>query len=333
MDTIIVNNQFYPLKLDSIKVNSDFSMIVNELDSFRLQSEKGLKELNHTIQVAHAKDNYFDNVSNDALFTTITTILVFSLGVLINVLIKWIEKTRHKRSIRVFVKQHLDKIVDSFSKNLQEAYSKIANNTTIDTGITLTPPKILSNDFQRILHVDSKELFSSIKKKKELSNVVSQIDFLSNLIPEVQEYHANALAGSNRFREKLNFDLNKYMDSLDNFVDFEKENTRDYEKKEPYKTINDSIIKFYREISGKRELQKFYDEILRPNQEYLVISNLFRTHEIGKLIANQGKDLSHLFNDLLNLTSEFKAQYGEFSGLIKDSTTSLKENMDKINWR
>ncbi|GAB7087288.1 hypothetical protein [Marinifilum fragile] len=333
MDTIIVNNQIYPLKLDSIKVNSDFTMIVNELDSLRLQSKEDFKELNNTIQIAHQKDNYFDNVSNDALFTTITTILVFSLGVFINILIKWIERLRNKKSIRVFVKQHLDKIIDSFSTNLQGAYSKIANGTTIDTGITLTPPKILSNDFQRILHLDSKELFSSIKKKKELSNVVSQIDFLSNLIPEVQEYHANALAGSNKFRDKLNTDLNKYMDALADFVDFEKENTKDYENTEPYKTINDSIIKFYNEISGKRELQKFYDEILRPNQEYLVKSNLFRTHEIGKLIANLGKDLSHLFNDLLNLTTEFKDQYSEFSGLIKDSTTSLKDNMDKINWR
>ena len=72
--------------------------------------------------------------------------------------------------------------------------------------ITLTPPKILSNDFQRLLHIDSKELFDSIKEKKELSNVVGQIDFLSNLIPEVQSYHANALSRSNEFREKLNSD-------------------------------------------------------------------------------------------------------------------------------
>lgn len=333
MDTIIIKNQIYPIKVDSIKVNSDFTAIVTQLDSIRQQNRNDFDRLSQTIEVAYKKDNIFKFVSNDALFTTITTIIVFSLGILINIISKWIDRKKHKRSIRIFIKQHLDKIADSFSKRLQDGYDKIATETTIDSGITLTPPKILSNDFQRVLHIDSKELFDSIKEKKELSNVVGQIDFLSNLIPEVQSYHANALSRSNEFREKLNSDINQYMDSLAGLVNHEKYNTINYERTEPYKTINASIIKFYNEIAGKRELQKFYDEILRPNQEYLVRTKLFETHAFGNQIANQGKDLSHLFNDLKNLTKEFKDQYSEFSGLIKSSTKSLKENMEKINWR
>jgi len=333
MDTIIVKNQFYPMKLDSIKVNSDFSLIVKELDSLRIQSQSDFSELRQTILVSHKKEGFLKIVSNDALFITITTILVFSLGILISIIIKWLDRLKQRKETRTFIKHHLDKIIDSYSATLQKAYSDFSQNATIDSGILLTPPKILSNDFQRILHVDSKELFASIKEKKEMSNVVSQVDFLNNLIPEVQSYHDNALKGSNAFREKLNDDLNKYMDSLADFVDYEKDNTKDYESTEPYKTINDSIIKFYKEISGKRELQKFYDEILRPNQEYLVKLNLFRTHDIGKIIAQQGKDLSHLFNDLKGITDEFKYQYSEFSKLIKTSFESMKSNVDKINWR
>lgn len=333
MDTIIVYNQIYPVKLDLIKVNSDFSAVVTQLDSIREQNRNDFNRLSQTIGVANKKDSIFKIVSNDALFTTITTIIVFSLGILISIISKWIDKKKHKRSIRIFIKQHLDKIVDSFSMSLQEGYDKIAIETTIDSGITLTPPKILSNDFQRVLHIDSKELFDSIKEKKELSNVIGQIDFLSNLIPEVQAYHANALSRSNEFRVKLNLDLNQYMDSLAELVNHEKYNTINYGKTDLYKTINASIIKFYNEIAGKRELQKFYDEILRPNQEYLVKTKLYETHVFGKQIANQGKDLSHLFNDLQNLTMEFKDQYTEFSELILSSTKSLKENMTKINWR
>ncbi|MFA9370134.1 MAG: hypothetical protein ACERIH_00280 [Labilibaculum antarcticum] len=333
MDTIIINNQIYPIKLDSINVSSDFSVVVNELDSLRTQSKIDLNKLIQTIEVAHKKDNIFKTVSNDALFSTITTLLVFSLGILINIIFKKIEKEKFKSNIREFAKQHLIKIIDSFSTNLQDGYSRIATITTIDSGITLTPPKILSNDFQRILHIDSKDLFTSIKEKKELSIVVSEIDFLSNLIPEVQSYHANALFGSNKFREKLNFELNKYMNSLAEFIEFEKDNTKNYKTSEPYMIINESIIKYYNEIAGKRELQKFFDEILRPNQKYLIKSNLFRTHSIGKEVANRGKDISYLFNDLLNLTNEFIDQYTEFAELIRVSTESLKENMNKINWR
>lgn len=317
MDTIIVNNQIYPIKLDSIRVQC--------ITDFDRSSQ--------TVEVANKKDNIFKVVSNDALFTTITTIIVFSLGILINIIGKKVERERHKRSIRTFIKQHLDNIVGPFSNRLQSAYNKIATETTIDSGITLTPPKILSNVFQRILHLDSKELFDSIKEKKELSNMIGQIDFLNNLIPEVQSYHTDALSKSNEFREKFNSGISHYMDSLAEFVKHEKNNTLSHELTEPYKIINASILKFYKEIAGQRELQKFYDEILRPNQEYLIKTKLFETHALGKQIAKQGKDLSHLFNELLILTEEFKGQYSEFYELIKSSTNSLKENMEKINWQ
>ncbi len=332
MDTIIVRNQFYPMKIDSIKVNSDFSLIVKELDSVKMQNQRDFNKLGQTILVSSKKEQFLKSVSNDALFTTITTILVFSLGVLINIFIKWLDRLKKRKETRAFIKHHLDKIIDSYSTILQKAYSDFSKNTTIDSGILLTPPKILSNDFQRILHLDSKELFNSIKEKKELSSVVSQVDFLNNLLPEVQTYHEKALKRSDSFREKLNIDLNIYMDSLADFVEYEKNNTLEYESTEPYKIINDSILKFYKEISGKRELQKFYDEILRPNQEYLVKSDLFRTHAIGKIISQQGKDLSHLFNDLKGLTDEFKEQYSEFSKLVKTSFDSMKNNVGKINW-
>jgi hypothetical protein len=332
VDTIIVRNQFYPMKIDSIKVNSDFSLIVKELDSVKMQNQKDFNKLGQTILVSSKKEQFLKSVSNDALFTTITTILVFSLGVLINIFIKWLDRLKKRKETRAFIKHHLDKIIDSYATILQKAYSDFSKDTTIDSGILLTPPKILSNDFQRILHLDSKELFSSIKEKKELSNVVSQVDFLNNLLPEVQSYHEKALKRSESFREKLNNDLNIYMDSLADFVEYEKNNIQKYESTEPYKILNDSILKFYKEISGKRELQKFYDEILRPNQEYLVKSDLFRTHAIGKIIAQQGKDLSHLFNDLKGLTDEFKVQYSEFSKLVKTSFDSMKSNVGKINW-
>lgn len=319
--------------MDSIKVHSDFTPIINQLDSNRIQSEINFKKLSQIIETGKKEDNLFQGVSNDAIFSTATTILVFSLGVIINIIRKKIEKLQSNRRIRNFVKQHLDRIVNSYSIKLQESYSELANKTTIDTGIKLTPPKLLSNDFQRILHLNSGDLYNSIKKKKELSNVLSQIDFISNMLPEIQAYHSKALSRSNELRDSMTLKINQYMDSLAKLTYHEKYNTPDYEKREPYLTINNSINKFYKEISGKREIQKFYDEILRPNQEFLIRSKIFESHAVGKEIAEKGKDLTHLINELKDLTQEFKSQYTDFSISIKNSSSSLKENMDKINWR
>jgi hypothetical protein len=331
MDTIIVNNQIIPVKIDSLHVNSDFSIIVDHLDSIKIQNKKGFQQLSQTIET-NTLQSKFKSVSKDAIFSTITTILIFSLGILINLIIKKIEKGRSKKSIRSYAKLHLDRIVDPLTNKLQEGYTKIANETSIDTGIMLTPPTIMSNDFYRFLQIDTKALFESIKKKKELSNIVSQIDYISNLISEVKFYHSNALTRSNEIRERLNTSFNKYMDSLVNCLLYEKKTTSDYEKKEPYKTINNSIVKFYEEYSGKRELQKFFDEILIPNQGFWVNGKYLETHPNGSDVGESGKDLAHLINDLKILTNEFKEQYAEFSESIKKSSISLNENLGKISW-
>ncbi len=318
--------------MDSIKVDADYSIIANGLDSLRIQNKSNFNDLRQTILISNQKDNLLTFVSNDALFTTLSTLLVFSLGIMSTIIIKEIGKYKHKKKIREFVKYHLDNIITTFAPNLKFAYSDIADKTTIDSGIRLTPPKIFSNDFQRILHIDSKELFDSVKMKTELSNIISQVDIIDTLISDVQSYHKHALNESGKYREKLVVLSKQYEDALAKFVEYERQNTEDYETNIHYITINNSILKYYKEISGKRELQKFRNEILRPNQKYLVLSNLFRTHKFGKELAENGRNLSFLLVDLDNLINEFKEQYIEFSELIDNATNSMISNIDKINW-
>lgn len=333
MDTIIIKNQIHPIKYDSIKVYIDNSQLIYQLDSLRNDNITELKELRETILIANKKDSFTKYISNEALFTTFTTILVFTLGILINILIKRCERNKLKRKTRIFVKHHLDKITSNFATRLESSYTKFSNDTTIDTGISLTPPKILSNDFQRILNIDTKELFNAIANKEAISNVISQIEFMNNLVSEVQYYHANALKRSNQFREKLNHELSQYLDSVAEFIEYERLNTPNYENNDSYKLINESISLYYNEMAGKRTLERFYNEILRPIQQHLVDTDLFRTHEVGKVIASKGKNLSHLFNDLFRHNDEFKEQYKEFAEYIKNSNERLEKEIKKINWR
>jgi len=333
MDTILIKNQSLPIKSDTILIKADYSQITNQLDYLIQENKSESKELRQTIQMLNKKERIIDFVSNEALFTTITTILVFTLGVLINQLTKWIDKCKQRSTVRKYVKHHLDKITTSFTTTIQTAYTRFATETSIDNGLTLTPPKILSNNFKRVLNIDDKELHNSVKNKEAISNVRSQIEFMDNLFIEVQEYHSNALKRSSEFREKLNTGLNKYFDSLAEFLNYEEANDPDhFLASESYQLVNNSIILYSAEMVGKRTLERFYKEILRPIQEYLVETNLYRTHSVGKQIAYQGKDISHLYSNLQVLTDEIKEQYKEFASLVEQSNTILKEEVNKIDW-
>lgn len=332
MDTIIINNIIYPIDLDSINVKIDYSVIQTELSLLRDQNRKEFQELRHTIQDSYTEEGFLHFVSNDALFATITTILVFSLGIIINILIKRVERNKRRREIRSIVKQHITQGVNTF-KILQKEYHDFSNNTTIDSGIPLTPPKVLSGDFQRLLRLDSKDLYNSITDKKSFSNIESQVISLTNIIHEVQFYHNRVLKRSNGLRDKLGYHLNLYVDTLANFVEHEQANTPNFQETEPYQKINDALSKFHNEIAGKRALQKFYDQILRPLQEYLVSSNLFRSHKLCRIIADQGKKFSLLYNELNVLTNELKDQYLKFSQLLSETIESLESNIKEFNRR
>ena len=280
-----------------------------------------------TVIVIKKEESIFNFVSNDALFTTITTILVFGLGLLATMLRNYLKSIKKRKSIRKFIKHHLDSIVDSYCDKLLESYSKIVEDTTIDSGITLTPPKILSNDFQRLLSIDPKELYESIPDMTTLSKMMSHIDFINNLLPEVQMYHKDARKKSEQYRTKINDLLNQYMTAMVEFVENTDRNS------DSYNIIDDYIKLFYAEISGTRNLKRFYDEILRPCQFYLVKEKLYRTDPFAKSIAALGREFTLKYNELEVLVVEFGSQYAEFHKMIKESKEKLNENRNLINWR
>jgi hypothetical protein len=332
MDTVLIKNKSFHFKSDTIQINADYSQITTQLDNLIKENRLQVNELKESIQLLGKNERLIDYVSNDALFTTITTIIVFTLGVLINQLINRIKRERHKSTIRRYVKHHLDNITTKFTSTIQTAYTKFATETSIDNGLTLTPPKILSNNFKRVLNINDKELHDSVRNKKAISNVRSQIEFMDNLFIEVQEYHSHALKKSNEFREKLHDDLNSYFDSLAEFLDYEEGMNSDFMEGESCQFINEKILLYYNEMAGKRTLERFFKEILRPIQEYLIKTELYRTHLIGKQIASQGKNITHLYSNLALLTEEIKAQYKEFASYVENSNTALKEEVEKIKW-
>jgi len=332
MDTLSVTNNNHQIELDTVNVHLSFSEIAGQLDSLDVNLQKGLSNIETAIVVSNTKEDFLPFISNDALFSTLITIFIFTLGIIINHLIKRREKRKSHSEMRSYIDHHINEILKTYTPTLKKAYTDLSEDTSIDSGIPMTPPKLLSNDFQRILNVNIEELHKAVSNKKALSDLISQVEFLNRLLDEVQYYHERVLEDTKQHRSQLESDIYQYIELLAEFVDFENNANQENEPSEAYNVINGAILKYYTEIAGQRELQKLYDEIIRANQDFLVRSELYKSHTIGQKIAKLGKKLSHDFNTLLGITNEFKEQYKTFSDLVGKSETSIKKKTEEIKW-
>lgn len=283
-----------------------------------------------TVQTTQNYEGILHWVSNDAIFATLTSIVVFSFGLLAGYIKSKITENKNRKQIRHFVTHHIGQIVQSYSTSLIKAYKNFAHDTTVDTGILLTPPKILSNDFERLLRIDSRELFVAFKNKQAVSEIISNIDFLNHLLIEVQSYHEKVLERSNILRNKINENLNEYLLSLADLVYYEQTETQNYQNTEPYITINNSLVHFNNELNGSRELMNVLLQIIRPNQEFLVNQGHFRSHKYGRDIALLGRTLNNLIEQLGQLTHEFKTQYLDFAHQTECAISRIKMEFGKL---
>ena len=72
----------------------------------------------------------------------------------------------------------------------------------------------------------------------------------------------------------------------------------------------------------------YYKEVIRPIQYYLVKeTNLFRTDERCKEIAELGRQISHRYNELRLLFIEIRLQYRTFS----QTFSKTKDRLDQLN--
>lgn len=88
-----------------------------------------------TVQTTQNYEGVLHWVSNDAIFATLTSILVFSLGLLSSYIKRKITGNKNRKQIRHFVTHHIDQIIQSYSTSLIKAYKNFAHDTTVDTGI------------------------------------------------------------------------------------------------------------------------------------------------------------------------------------------------------
>ncbi|MES2680090.1 MAG: hypothetical protein V4635_09410 [Bacteroidota bacterium] len=262
-------------------------------------------------------------VSSDTIYTVKVTLFIFIIGIIIDRLLKLIDRKWKEANSRKYFIFHLNQINTHLTTKLRDAYKKFHDITDVDTGITSTPPIVISSDFQRLLTINHEEIFKAYAKKEILSKIMGQIAFIDKVQIQVAEFHERVREDSGKVRDELENKNDEYLSLLSKYIEWEKQNNPNHGSSETYNLINGLVIKYYKEISGTRKLTVFYSDIIRVIQEKIVSTNEFRTHLILAEVAENGRKLSHLITKLTDKTKEITDQYLVFSNYMDSAKNKL----------
>ncbi len=280
-----------------------------------------------------SNDKLWGLFSYDTIFTVLITLFVFASGILIDRLIKFCDRKKEQKELRYYFRHFLDIITDKTCPQLIEMYANVYKSNGINEGIPTAPPKILTGNFTRIRKIQDKELFSAFNDKDSFSKILSNIDFLELMIGEIDSFHKRIRGESDEIRKTLQEDVNKYFDTLAKYVEHVRINNPQYQGVTAFRNlVNNSILMYHQQPGMKHKFTEVYKKIIRPIQEQVVQTNIFRIDPIGFEIAELGKSISLQFSYIKRMTIDFRIDYRKFSRHVKDTQDSLIMVRNKINW-
>lgn len=310
--------------------DKDFSSEIK--DTIVIKSQD-LRDLHIDIhKKTHEEDKRFLGATYDTVFTVSVTIAIFVFGIIADRLLKHFQEKKEQREYRSYFMSQLRIITQKIGPNLISGYKQTYQTEIgIDNGIPTTPPKILTNTFDRILNMESSKLFKSFTKneKNKLNKLLSEIDFLSNLLLEINQYHNVVLQRSETTRNIISqLDYSHHRKLID-FIEFERVNNPNYALDPTYILITQKLDYYNEQIAGKRNLKAYYKNIVRPVQLQLVQNtNLFRAHPVGSEIAEIGKQFATKYSELKLLVTEVKLEYRKLTFSIKESLSNISSLID-----
>ena len=305
------------------------TIILQQNDSIYVHSNE-LKELNtHVSEIKNElnkKEETFLGATYDTAFTVLVTILIFVLGIIIDRIIKHFQDKAELTKLKDYFNNQFNDLKNNILPELIKGYRKNYQETiTLDKGLPTTAPKILTNTYERLSKLESPLLFKTFKNSSDFNTAFAQIDLIKKLMTEIDQYHAISLERSSSIRISLAELDSLYINKLVTYTEFQRNNNPNFANDPTFQLINGKILYYHQHIAGKRNLTKYYKEIIRPIQEHLVATNLFRTDRLCNEISEYGKLISHKFNDLKRLFIEIRLQYRYFSKILNDSKNKLDE--------
>lgn len=269
------------------------------------------------INVNNSRNDIFSFVSNDTLFTVVTTLSIFILGIVITRLITLYERKRKKQRTKKYFKLLFNKIYDKLLPQLTEGYERYYQVIDVDNGMPQTTPQQPDGDYKRLANADVEELLSTFNYDTNISTVLGGIDYIIKIVEESDKYHKNVLAKSDKMRDVISNLFESYLNSLYNYLDYEKEHSPNYESDEIWIFINEKYLKYHEDFDGKRSLTKVINEIVRPIRMKLAESQYHKGNQLAKDIFIISKTIYLRYCELERFTIEVRGEFEDFYKKIK----------------
>ena len=297
MTQTILNDTILAVNNDSIKISHDYSNVF--------------------ISVNTPNNDIFSFVSNDTLFTVITTLTISILVIIISRLIVIFDNRRKEQQTKKYFKLLANKIYKTQIPQLTEGYERFYQIIDTDNGIPQTTPKQPDSDYKRFANSDTKVLLTTFKYSTKISKVISGIDYIIKLMDESEKYHEKVLTKTDKMRDRIKELFESYLTKLYDYLDSERENNPDYLTDRVWIFINDKYLKYHEDFDGKRSLTAVVNEIIRPIRKELVETKYHKSKQLGREIFILSKELYLRYSELDSITKEIRIQYKDFYEKIK----------------
>ena len=278
-------------------------------------------------QQAVDTDKYlFGVISYNTLFTVITTLFVFFLGVIFQ---KRLERYKRRINLKSTKKNFLylvkvlpNRYIAPHIEQLRDFYL----DSNIDTGVTIIPPITISGDLKRLSEFSSNDLFTAFRTmtkndfEKDLHNILSQIDYLIEQTNIIDKYHNAILLRNNELRNEIQNLIEGYLDLVANSIRDIKKVDEQYEQNPFWIYINKVLIEYYNAPNRNNTISYLYNQLLRPIQEELVNKGYDRKIKEAEQITLLGKKITTRRFYLRHQTISIRLQYRQF---CNDTSTLL----------
>lgn len=283
-------------------------------------------------QAVDTEKYLFGVISYNTLFTVITTIFVFFLGVLFQ---KRLERYKRRTVLKSIKENFLylvrvlpDRYISPHIEQLRNFY--LASN--IDTGVTITPPITISGDLKRLSEFSSNDLFTAFRTltkndfEKDLHNILSQIDYLIEQTNIIDKYHNAILARNDELRNEIQNQIEDYIDLIANTIRDIKKRDENYEQNPFWVYINEMLIAYYNDPNRNNTISFLYKNLLRPIQVELVNKGYDREIKEAEEITLLGKKITtrrfYLRHQTISIKLQYRQFYNETARLLNDYNES-----------
>jgi heme/copper-type cytochrome/quinol oxidase subunit 2 len=151
---------------DTLKVENNWKPTIQALSDSLNQN---LKDISTEISKNNKEEKLFNHITYDTAFTVIVTITIFVLGFLIDRAVKYVEKRKERKRLRYFYVNNVTSMTEKLFPNVNKLYREFYFVHDIDSGIPMTPPKVLAGDIERLDKIEFDKLYHSFSNKKTLS--------------------------------------------------------------------------------------------------------------------------------------------------------------------